>query len=196
MRRFATVGYVCVLTVLSGTAPAADPATEARLKAVAEELRAWGKDPVFVKAVLAQNAKKTALAEIQRLDKAWIDGAPQEALVNELLSGPCAVRLKALVAKNPAFAESFVMDDQGANVCMTQKTSDYWQGDEAKWQKSFNGGKGTVFIEDARYDTSAKAIVAKVSVPVLDGSRTIGAICVGVRTDGLEKTPPARAKKS
>ena len=36
---------------------------------------------------------------------------------------------------------------QGALIAATQRTSDYWQGDEAKWQRSFAGGAGSEFID-------------------------------------------------
>lgn len=47
--------------------------------------------------------------------------------------------------KSPEYAEIFVMDNQGANVAMSDKTSDYWQGDEDKFVRSFAGGEGKVF---------------------------------------------------
>jgi sensor histidine kinase regulating citrate/malate metabolism len=75
------------------------------------------------------------------------------------------------------------MDNQGANVCMTNRTSDYWQGDEAKWQKSFEGGKGAIFIDERKYDSSAKAVIVQISVPVMDGDKAIGAITVGIKVD-------------
>lgn len=101
-------------------------------------------------------------------------------LMRSLQTNKCALQLRKLVESNRAFSESFVMDDKGANVCMTNRTSDFWQGDEAKWQKSFNGGNGQTFIDKPTYDTSAKQILVQVSVPVIDHGKTIGAITVGV----------------
>lgn len=46
------------------------------------------------------------------------------------------------------YAEIFVIDYQGAIVVMTNKTSDYWQGDELKFEKAFNQGQGQVFVGD------------------------------------------------
>ena len=160
------------------------PEMDAELKSAAQSIAKWGHDPILVKEIKAQNAQKMSLAEIQTIDKDWTDGG-ELPRVNRLLTNVCANRLKELIQSHPAFGESFVMDNQGANVCMTNKTSDFWQGDEAKWQKSFNGGKGTVFIDQPKYDTSAKAILAQISVAVFDGDQTIGAITVGVNTSLL-----------
>ena len=163
---------------------AISPETETALNTAAQTIAKWGHDPVLVKEIKAQNAQKMTLAEIQTIDKDWTDGGELQR-VNRLQTNACSQRLKELIGSHPAFGESFAMDNQGANVCMTNKTSDFWQGDEAKWQKSFNGGKGTVFIDQPKYDTSAKAILAQVSVAVFDGDETIGAITVGVNTSLL-----------
>ena len=160
------------------------PRSNAAVQAEARKIAAWGHDPTLVNAVKQQNAKKVALAQIQEIDKQWLDN--KDAISAAMLANPCSQYLKALVGKNRAFSESFVMDDQGANVCMTDRTSDYWQGDEAKWQKSFNGGNGTIFIDERKYDSSANAVLVQISVPVIDAGKTIGAITVGIKVDQLK----------
>jgi hypothetical protein len=181
------VGSLAISTFAqeAGKKSAVQPGVDAALSSAAKTIAKWGHDPVLVREVKAQNAQKMTLADIQAIDKEWIEGG-ETARVNRLLTTGCASHLKELVASDPAFSESFVMDNQGANVCMTNKTSDFWQGDEAKWQKSFNGGKGTIFIDQPKYDTSAKAILAQISVAVFDGDETIGAITVGVNTSLLK----------
>ena len=78
------------------------------------------------------------------------------------------------------------MDNQGANVAMTDKTSDYWQGDEAKFKESYNNGEGAVHISDVEFDDSTQAYLVQVSVPVKDGDAIIGAITVGIDVDRIE----------
>jgi hypothetical protein len=46
--------------------------------------------------------------------------------------------------------EMFVMDAKGLNVGQSDVTSDYWQGDEAKWQKTYGAGPGVVFVDGSR----------------------------------------------
>lgn len=173
-----TAVFVCVCAV------AQKNTSDAALQAEAKKIALWGKDPVLVKAVKEQNAKKISLAEIQAIDKQWMDG--KDTLSAIIAANSCSTYLKQLEKGHPVYDEAFVMDDQGANVCMSDRTSDYWQGDEAKWQKSFNGGKGTIFIDERKYDSSAKAVLVQISVPVMDGDKTIGAITVGVKVDQLK----------
>ncbi len=154
------------------------------LTAEAEKLRAIGNDPVIVAAAKAQNARNVSLAAIKVADERWMAGN-ETALVKQVLSGPCADRLRALAGANPAYSETFAMDDQGALVCATAKTSDYWQGDEAKWERAFNGGKGDVFIDRPKFDESAKARIAQISIPIMDGDKAIGAVTVGIVIEKL-----------
>jgi hypothetical protein len=147
------------------------------LEAEAAKIRAWGSDPVLVAAVKAQNAKRVPLAQIKSLDEQWKAGNAA-ALVEKVTSGPCADRLRALVGET--YGETFVMDDQGALVCATAKTSDYWQGDEAKWQRAFDSGKGAVFIDRPKLDESSAERLAQISVPVVEDGVVIGTITAGV----------------
>jgi len=71
----------------------------------------------------------------------------------------------------PYFEEIFVMDNQGANVCMSDKTSDYWQGDEDKFTESYKGGSGAVHLSDVKFDESFPSYTVQVSVPVKDAER-------------------------
>lgn len=158
------------------------PTEEAALQKAVKTIESWERDPVLVREVAAQNARKMAAAEVQSIDKLWMAGGETER-AGRLMTNSCAQRLKSLVSSNAAFSESFVMDNQGANVCMTERTSDFWQGDEAKWVKSF---AGSTFVDAPRYDTSAKAILVQVSVPIRDGNAIIGAITVGVNTKHLK----------
>jgi hypothetical protein len=167
-----------MLLAQSASSPAVGT-DDAAMQSAIKSIQAWGKDPVLVREVAAQNALKVSATQIQVIDRAWMSGGESDR-VARLLGNACAQHLKALVGAQPGFSESFVTDNQGANVCMTSRTSDYWQGDEAKWQKAFNSGRGAVFVDQPKYDTSAKAILVQVSVPVLDGTIAIGTITVGV----------------
>jgi len=78
------------------------------------------------------------------------------------------------------------MDNQGANVAITDKTSDYWQGDEPKFTEAYNKGSGAIHISDVNFDDSTQAYLVHVSVPVMDGKKTIGVITFGVNVNKIE----------
>lgn len=177
----AAILFIACATFAQAPKSALSPSETAALQKAVTVIETWGHDPALIREVTAQNAHRMTMAEINAIDKAWMAGGEADR-VAKLLSNACATRLKSLVSTNPAFNESFVMDDQGANVCMSDRTSDFWQGDEAKWQKSFNESKGATFVDQPKYDVSAKAILVQVSVPVMSNGAAIGAITVGINT--------------
>ena len=147
------------------------------------ELAPIGHDPKIVAAVKAQNAEMLSMDYINKLDKAW-KGSPKDTwFINDVRERPCSGYSRAIIALVPYMFEIFVMDNQGANVCMSGTTGDFMQGDEAKWQKSFNDGKGAIFV-DAPEEDEGK-MVQQISVPVMDGGMAIGAITFGVYPDKL-----------
>ena len=178
MKRNAIVTMVVMLMAAIASAQSAD-SMQKKLDAEAVKLKAWAADPALVNAVIAQNNQHLTMAEITKRDEAWMAGKA-EGLVKEMTIGACADRLRALTASSPIYGETFLMDNQGALVCANMKTSDYWQGDEAKWQRSFNNGKGGVFIDRPRLDESSKEHLAQISLPVSSNGKVIGAITVGI----------------
>ena len=149
-------------------------------------LAAHGTDPVIVEAVKAANAKGKTLEQIKTEDKDWQAYAGLADYMKALMESDCGKYLHTIQDSAPYYAEIFVMDNQGANVAMTDKTSDYWQGDEAKFQKSFANGAGAVFVDDVKFDDSSQAYLVQVSVPVMDAGKAIGAITFGIDIDKVE----------
>ena len=150
-------------------------------------LAAYGNDPIIVGAVKAQNAKGRTLAEIQKIDKKWRETPGIADFMSALMTSECGQYIKKIQNSKDYFAEIFVMDNQGGNVAMTDKTSDFWQGDEAKFKKSFNNGAGAVFIDDVEFDESAQSYLVQVSVPVMSGGKAIGAITFGIDIDRIQE---------
>jgi hypothetical protein len=125
------------------------------------------------------------LNQIKERDKEWMASPGITPFMQAMLDTDCSKHLQEFQKKYPYYDEIFVMDNQGANVALTDKTSDYWQGDEAKFQKSYNNGAGAIFIDDVKFDDSTQAYLVQVSVPVKDGDKVIGAITAGIDLDKL-----------
>ena len=149
----------------------------------------WINDPVIVEAIKKANAKneKRSMDEIKAADQEWIKAEGISDLMREMLTNDAAQFLKKKQKESDGkYSEIFVMDFQGCNVAMSAKTSDFWQGDEAKFIKSYNDGKGAVFVDKVKFDESTKVPQVQVSLPVLDGNKVIGAITIGVSLDNLQ----------
>lgn len=164
---------------------AGEKAPQAVVDLALSKLAAHGRDQVIVDAVRHKNELAQTLVEIQMMDKKWRAHPGIADYMQALMDSGCANHLRQIQGSAPYFAEIFVMDNQGANVAMTDKTSDYWQGDEAKFKKSYSDGKGAVFVDDVEFDDSVQTYTVQVSVPVKDGGETIGAITFGIDVDKL-----------
>jgi len=92
-------------------------------------------------------------------------------------------------ASKGLYTEIFVMDDKGLNVGQSDITSDYWQGDEAKWQKTYLAGPNAMLIETMKRDRSTHVLQSQLSLPIVDPETggVIGAITVGIDVSRLPR---------
>jgi hypothetical protein len=182
MKKVLLLGVCLFVVASSGIAYAEMPSMKV-MDLAKTTLADIGKDPVIVKAVADDNAKMESMADIEAMDTKWKAEEGVADYMEALMENDCAKHLKEIVAQHAFLVEIFVMDNQGANVCQTDKTGDYWQGDEAKFKKSYMDGKGEVFVDEVEYDDGMKANISQVSVPVMDMGKAIGAITFGVNVD-------------
>ena len=179
--------------VLVATAAVAADLHEAPMRDFANStVKNWIADPVVVNAIKAQNAKHAGLSqsEIDRLDKTWRaeTGASSKPMIDKVLANQLSAFLAA--RKNDAqglVTEVFVMDNQGLNVGQSDMTSDYWQGDEAKFKKSFGAGPNALFIDEVEKDESTQTFQSQLSMSIVDDAtgEVIGAITVGINVEQL-----------
>ena len=162
-----------------------------KVKSFEDELRSWGENPLIVNVVKESNKKLLSDAEIKRLDDEWKATTGISAFIRGFLTNDTADLLQLIQkGSNPKglYSEIFVMNIQGLIVGESDKTSDYWQADEAKFADSYAGGKGAVHYGDIEFDDSAQAYLVQVSVPVMDpdSGKAIGAITFGVNMDTIQ----------
>lgn len=141
--------------------------------------RAVARDEAMTQFVAAKNQKGETAAEIQQRDTRWKAGG-ETALRKELQNNACAQRLRELVMGDPFVLEAILMDRQGALVCVSHETTDYWQGDEAKWQKPVAEHQ-EAFVDEPAFDESTQVYAIQLSVPVSQGGTTIGALCLTLK---------------
>ena len=116
---------------------------------------------------------------IQDIDRRWQDGEDPNGLATALAGNDCARALQAAMAAQQGYGEAFVTDARGALVCMTRRTSDYWQGDEEKFTRAWAAGKGGVFVSAVENDASTGAELMHISVPVRVDDRVVGVLVAG-----------------
>ncbi len=150
------------------------------------KLREIAQNPVLVAAIEAQNAQTAGhdAATIDGLDKQWraeVDAA-DKPLINATLATEASAMLKAAQdASGGLFTEMFATDGVGLNVAQSTVTSDYWQGDEDKFTKSFGAGADAVFLGEIELDESTQTYQSQVSLTIVNAAgEPIGSITAGV----------------
>lgn len=187
MKKAVILIFTGVFLVMSaGMAFSGEKAPQKVFELANSTLAKVGTDPVIVNAVKGENAKGKSLDQIKTMDAKWKAHEGVADYMQAIMESRCGKHLRGIQDTSSYYAEIFVMDNQGANVAMTDKTSDYWQGDEAKFKKSFAGGNGAVFVDEVEFDDSAQAYLVQVSVPVKEGGKVIGAITFGIDVDKIE----------
>jgi len=159
---------------------------------VKSNVESWLSDPVVISAINEQNAAHAGLsqADIDALDKQWraeVD-AGSKPLIDKVLGNALSKFLAAKQAEaDGMITEAFVMDNKGLNVGQSEITSDYWQGDEAKWQKTYPAGSGAIFVDEVDKDESTQLLQSQVSISISDPGTgaAIGAITLGINVEGL-----------
>ncbi len=157
-----------------------------------ERAAEWLKTDAVVAAIMAQNARTAGLSaeEIDALDKEWRAqvGRADAPLISSVMDSPVSIELSDHVADTGGkITEMFIMDAQGLNVAASAVTSDYWQGDEAKFQQTYGLGPDAVHISEVELDESTQTYQAQVSLSLTDPATgaLIGAVTFGLNAQAF-----------
>ncbi len=156
------------------------------------EVRKWAGSRVLIDAVRAQNEVSAAYSQdqIEELDQAWRRelGLSQRPTIEPVISNAASEFLRRVVADaGGVLTEVFVMDARGLNVAASGPTSDYWQGDEAKFSETYPNGPAAVHLSEIEFDESSQTYQGQISFSVVDpvSNEVIGAMTVGVNAESL-----------
>lgn len=189
--RFAAV-FAVAGTITLTTAHAAGEHVAPAMEFAKANISQWAANSHLIKAIQAQNVRHSVLtqSQIENLDRQWRAevGADHRPLIEELLGRPVSIFLASIKKQHHGTVmEVFVMDNRGLNVAQSDVTSDYWQGDEAKFKKTYPAGPDAVFVDDVEMDESTQTFQSQVSMSIKDPATNavIGAITVGLNVDAL-----------
>lgn len=134
-------------------------------------------------ALRSQNATPWSPEQIAQHDQRWIEEVQQgqSQLANTMLRSELS---QWLVQWQQQFsgrvAEVILMDAQGRNVAISAITSDYWQGDEIKYQPVF-AQPVNYLLDSVHFDASSQRFLVQLTVPVKTASgEPLGALTLGL----------------
>lgn len=161
-----------------------------------QDIRTWVSSPVVLLTLDARNRRGAGLDEktILDLDKQWRAErkAADQPLIAAVLSSPLSAYLTKIQAQSLGlYTEIFVMDAKGLNAGQSAVTSDYWQGDEAKFQKTFPVAADAVFIDAPEVSKGTGTENVQVNMAIAAGGKAVGAITVEINLTELRRRQQA-----
>lgn len=193
MTSMGSAALALVLALVASAPVRAEGGHVAEIRAYFDrEIRGWLTDPAIVAALAAQNADHAAITQdkIEALDLEWgmQATAVDQPFVRKVLDREISRFLTDKKSVSDGLiTEVIVMDAKGLNVGLSDVTSDYWQGDEPKWQRTFPVGPDALFIDRPEKDESTQTLQVQVSATLIDpaSGSPIGAITLGINLDKL-----------
>jgi len=174
MRSIRTLALVLLATAVRLCAEGLNPAAQAKLDAIRDEVIAWAAEPVIVDAVIAQNTQMPA--EFAEMNQAkWDELPPKAPLLRVFQINAAAVALQKHTKDR--MTEAFLSDAQGRKIAFLAKTSSWSHQGKPKHEVPMSGKTWQGKLE---VDQSAGTQQIQISVPVLSEGHPIGSLVVGV----------------
>ncbi len=187
-----SVVFTAAMAAMLAAPAYASDASSAMTAYVKESILAWTSNPAIVDAVIARNGETAALseAEIVDLDNQWRSevGGASTPIIDSVIGNGASEFLRQHVAElGGLITEIFVMDSRGLNVASSGVTSDYWQGDEDKFQQTHGVGPEAFHVGEVEFDESAQTYQGQVSYTLRDpaSGEAIGAVTVGLNAEAF-----------
>jgi putative methionine-R-sulfoxide reductase with GAF domain len=132
-----------------------------------------------------QSTLKARDEQWQAADAAGNDNDP---LVQQHLHNAASQELAKFQKAFPDHVELFITDSNGGLVAASNRTSDYYQADEAWWKAAYNNGQGATYISEPKYDQSAGIFGIQIALPIRDGetNQLVGIVRTTYQTSALK----------
>ena len=105
---------------------------------------------------------------VAEIEMSWPQLKETDEPLRSVLTNHVAAQWRSVREKRLRFAEMLVADASGRLIAATNRTSDYYQADEAWWEEARDARPGEVLLEDARWDPSALSADGEPGLYVLD----------------------------
>ena len=163
-----------LLLATFASAEGLDPAVQAKLDAQFAIIESWAADPIVVEAVKTQNAKLPPELAALTQEK-WRALTVLDPLVRGFSKNAAGQFLKS--KRSPIISEAFLSDAAGCKVAFIAKTTNWCHKGNAKHDQPMAGQRWQGKIE---VDESSGQQQIQLSVPVFDGGKPIGSLCIGI----------------
>lgn len=195
-RRLVALAALLAFAIATLSIPAhAMPSVSLVRDDLVSEIRRIVSDEIVTMSVTNHNERYGNIpqSEIERLDRQWVEErkASKKPLISATLANPLSNYLTRVQAHSVGLiVEIIVFNRLGLNVGQSSITSDFWQGDEKKFQRTFPNGPNALFIDEPEFDEETKTWRVQVNVSVPDREHpdtVIGAATFEINLTELER---------
>jgi len=158
------------------------------------DIKEWSQKPVVLISLMAQNKdnQNRTMDHIKALDKIWRDQlqSKNKTVIVSKNKNPLSGYLSYIQSNSGGLYTSIsVMDEKGLNVAQSVTTEDYWQGDEAKYQKTYALGSDAIYIDKAVFHEETQTWRAEFSLTLTEknDSKPLGAMTVEVNLNEFQR---------
>ncbi|MBZ0309959.1 MAG: HAMP domain-containing protein, partial [Anaerolineae bacterium] len=118
-----------------------------------------------------------AQEQILAINTQWLTSTDNSPIVQGILNRDASSSLREFQVNFPGHIEVFATDAYGALIASTGRTSNYDQSEEEWWQRAWNNGRGTVYVDSRfRFDESASSSGLIIAVPIEDDNGVVGVL--------------------
>ncbi len=191
MFRVSVWPLITVMSLFAGSAQADSHA--AKIGRVLPEFRAAVVQQDTIDALRRSNRARATLnqTDISRLTATWEAEltAADHPLISSVIDTPLAMRLRRVMEdSNGMVNEIGIIGANGLEIAQTNAHSDYWQGGDERFAKTFGAGPDAEFVDMIEYDSPTQSIgtQANFSVADPDTGEVIGSVTIHFNLASLE----------
>ncbi|NWG14050.1 MAG: cache domain-containing protein [Acidobacteria bacterium] len=123
---------------------------------------------------------------IPRDEAAWGGMDRRAPRVRAILDNPASEFLRRYIAVDKYYREIIVTDFFGRLVAGTEKPSKYYYALEEWWRETYgDGGRGSVFVGNVRYDAGTRSYLLDMAQPFVSGGSVVGVLKVVLDTQPI-----------
>lgn len=186
------LALICVQPAMAITAP---PLSQTIIdRSLVEDMRRFMTARIVVMSLRGANEERKGMSqsEIEAFDAQWRAEREQKKkpLITSTLAGPLSNYLTRVQAHSGGLiVEIIVVGLKGLNVGQSSITSDMWQGDEAKFQRTVGVGPGEVFIDEAEFHDDSGTWRAQINMTIddPDSGESLGAATIEINLTELNR---------
>ena len=172
---------LCTIVLFSALAQAKPESSVSHAYCLTPSVVKLSQHPIIIKRLTTFNARNDV--DPAQIDSIWPYLSDNSPYIVPLINNSASQLLRAYISQVSLTGEGFLIGLNGGLAATTNRTTDYWQGDEEQFLQAINLSQGSVHIINSYTDLSADSKLDKISTPIFDtttsASTPIGVLVIG-----------------